>query len=255
MKIGIALSGGGARGLAHLGIIKALDELQIPISVLSGTSSGAIIGALYASGYQPDEILDIIVNTKLFRLVRLTVGTGLLKMDAAEKALLQYLPDNNFSVLKKKLIVTTTDLNSGKTVYFSEGELVKPLLASSSIPVLFAPVQIGERLYIDGGLLNNLPVESLVNKCDKIIAAHCNPINDEFISKGFRSVFERTFLLIINANTFESRKYCDVFVEPPALGQFSTLNLSKAKEMFEIGYEYTLSLHAQLKPLQSQTLQ
>ena len=249
MKIGIALSGGGARGLAHLGIIKALEELKIPLSIISGTSSGAIIGALYAYGYSPDQILEIIINTKLFRLVRFTIGTGLLKMDAAEKAFLQYLPENDFSVLKKKLIVTTTDLNSGKTVYFSEGELVKPLLASSSIPVVFAPVQIGNRLYIDGGLLNNLPVEALSEQCDKIIAAHCNPINDEFVSKGFRAVFERTFLLIINANTFESRKYCDLFVEPPALGQFSTLSIAKAREMFNIGYEYTLSMQSQLKAL------
>jgi NTE family protein len=176
-------------------------------------------------------------------------------MDAAEKLYLQYLPENSFSALKKKLIVTTVDLNTGKIVYFSEGELIKPLMASSSLPIIFAPVQMGNTFYVDGGLLNNLPVEPLLDKCDKIIGAHCNPINEGFTVKGFKGIFERTFLLIINSNTFDSRKYCDVFIEPPALGQFSILDLAKAQEMFEIGYQYTLSMQPQLEALRGDTFQ
>jgi len=256
MEIGIALSGGAARGLVHLGILKALEELQISLSIIAGTSSGAIMGALYAYGYPPDEILQIVINTKLFKLIRPGIGkSGLLKMDAAEKVYLQYFPENSFSALEKKLIVTTIDLNTGKLCYFSEGELIKPLMASSSLPIIFAPVQIGNAFYIDGGLLNNLPVEPLLDKCDKIIGAHCNPISEEFTARGFKAIFERTFLLIINSNTFESRKYCDLFIEPPSLGQFSILDLAKAQEIFEIGYQYTLGMQPQLEALRGATFQ
>ena len=255
MKIGIALSGGAAKGLAHLGVLKALEELHISLSIIAGTSSGAIMGALYAYGYPPDEILQIVISTRLFKLIRPGMGkSGLLKMEAAEKLYLQYLPENSFSALKKKLVITTTDLNKGKIVCFSEGELIKPLMASSSLPVIFAPVQIGNTFYMDGGLLNNLPVEPLLDKCDKVIASNCNPINEDFTAKGFRTVFERTFLLIINSNTFDSRKYCDVFIEPPALGQFSILDLAKAQEMFEIGYQYTLGMQPQLEALRGDTV-
>lgn len=256
MKIGIALSGGAARGLVHLGVLKALEELHIFPSVIAGVSSGAIIGALYAYGYPPDEILQIIIHTKLFKLIRPAIGkSGLLKMDTTEKIYLQYLPENDFGALKKKLIVTATDLNKGEVKYFSEGELICPLMASSCLPVIFAPVQIDNSLYMDGGLLNNLPTDPLLGKCDKIICSHCNPIAASEVD-GFKAIFERTLLLVMNANTFDSRKHCDVFIEPPALAHFSLLDLAKAQEMFEIGYQYTLGMRPQLEALQNgKTLQ
>ncbi len=249
-KIGVTLSGGASRGIVHLGILKALDEIGIPVSIISGTSSGAIIGALYAQGYPPDEILDIILTTKFFKLIRPAVSrTGLLKMDSTEKIFSKYLTEDDFSALKIKLIVATTDLCKGKTVYFSEGPLIKVLMASSCIPIVFDPVIIDNKPYIDGGILNNLPTEPLVGRCDKIIAAHCNPIDNCFEMRSFRSVFERTFLLIINSNTPISRGHCDVFIEPPGLKKISSLSLSRAKEMAEIGYQYTMNMAGQLQSL------
>src|SRR4051812_29128314 len=132
MKIGLALSGGGARGVAHLGVLKALLEHGIEPAMISGVSAGAIAGSLYAAGYQPDEILEIIISTKMFRFLRPAMSrVGILKMDRTDAIYLKYLTGNSFEALKIPLIVSATNLNRGETVYFDRGELIKPIQASS----------------------------------------------------------------------------------------------------------------------------
>lgn len=252
MKTGIVLSGGGSRGIAHLGVLKALEELEIKITAISGSSSGAIIGALYGSGYTPDEILQIVLDIKFLRILRPAISIrGLLKMDGLEAIYFKYIKVNSFESLKTPLIVTATDLQSGKTTYFSKGELIRPLMASSCVPVIFEPVSYQDRLYVDGGLINNLPSRVLVGKCDKIIGSHTNPIDENFTRGNVRSLIERTFLLSINANAYPQKKYCDLFIEPPLLKTYKVFDTGKLEEIFKIGYEYTLSIQDQLKPFRS----
>ncbi|WKN42057.1 patatin-like phospholipase family protein [Tunicatimonas pelagia] len=246
-QLGLVLSGGGARGIAHLGVLKVLDELGIKIGAITGSSSGAIAGALYASGYSPDDILRIINETNFFRLIRPAISkTGLLKMDSAEWLYDKYLPKNSFEELKIPLTINATDLRKGKTVYFSKGELIRPLMASTCIPVMFEPISFQHQLYVDGGLLNNFPAEALIGSCDKLIGLHCNPIDDTFKVMNIRTMLERTFLLTINANSYSRRKYCDFFIEPPALNTYHIFDLGKANEIFQIGYNYARELEAEL---------
>ena len=160
MKLGLVLSGGGSRGIAHLGILKVLDEIGIQIDAIAGSSSGAIAGALYASGYSPDDILKIVEETSFLKLIRPAISkTGLLKMDSAEWLYTQYIKKNTFEDLRIPLTITATDLCRGKTVYFSRGELIRPLMASTCIPVMFEPISVNDKLFVDGGLLNNFPAE------------------------------------------------------------------------------------------------
>jgi NTE family protein len=239
MKAGLVLSGGGARGISHIGVIKALEEIGIKFNCISGTSSGAIVGALYSAGYTPDQIIDIILSTKIFRSMRPAWSwTGLLTIDVLKDTLLKHLPENNFSALKIPLTVATTDIKRGKSVYFSEGELIPAILASCCVPAVFNPVQLDGGVYVDGGLMDNLPAKVIRDRCDLLIGSHCNYISNDFDLKNIRSVIERSLLIAINGNTTVSKSYCDILIEPPGVGGYSGLDLRKAKELFETGYRF-----------------
>jgi len=250
MKVGLVLSGGGSRGIAHLGLIKFLEELQIPIHAISGTSSGAIAGALYSYGYAPEEILDIIREIKVLKLLKPAISkTGLLRMEATESLFRNYLKDDDFASLRIPLTVTATDLCKGKSIYFTHGELVRPLMASSCLPVIFDPIKIGDDWYVDGGILNNFPTSPLLSSCDKIIGSHSNPVDETFRLGNVKTMFERTFLLAINSNSYNSVKDCDIFLEPPGLKTVKVFDLSLAQEIFDMGYEYAKSREKDLLAL------
>ena len=247
MKIGLVLSGGGSRGIAHLGVIKFLEELQIPMYVISGSSSGAIAGALYSYGYRPEEILNIIREIKLLKLLKPAISKkGLLRMEATETLFRNYIKEDDFSSLRIPVTVAATDLCKGKSVYFTHGELVRPLMASSCIPVIFDPIKIGDSWYVDGGILNNFPTSPLLSSCDKIIGSHSNPVDETFQLGNVKTMFERTFLLAINSNSYNSVKDCDIFLEPPGLKKVKVFDLNRAKEIFDIGYEYARSREADI---------
>lgn len=241
MKVGLVLSGGGARGVAHLGVLKALEEFGIRPSHISGTSAGSIVGALYANGYKPDEILEFINNASLIRSIRPAwTITGLLKLDALGKLLEKYLPGNSFEKLQIPLRVAATDLSKGKIEYFGSGELITPLLCSCTVPAIFNPIRYQGGVYVDGGIMDNLPVKAIYDQCDRIIGSHCNFISNQYDVKNIRSVLERAALMAISGNTTVNKTLCHVLIEPPELGAFSGFDLKKSKEMFHIGYEYTL---------------
>ncbi len=242
MKVGIALSGGGARGIAHLGVIKALEEKGVSIAAISGTSAGAVIGALYAYGYSPDHILTLIQNISFRRNLRPALTrTGLLKIETLRDLFLKYLPENDFGRLKIPMAVAATDINKGETTFFSKGELIMPILASCCVPVLFQPLKYKDGLYVDGGILDNLPVEGVISRSDFIIGCHTNPIDNAFDVKNVKTLIERSLLMAINGNTQKRKDMCDVLIEPPQLGKFTGGDLNKGKELFDIGYEYTIA--------------
>lgn len=237
MKIGLALSGGGARGIAHLGVIKALEESGLRFSAISGTSAGAVAGAFYCAGYKPDDILEIITTMGFLNSVRPAWSwTGLLSMEGFKEVMHKHIPHNSFEKLNPALTVAATEIRLGKVVYFTEGELIPAVIASSSIPAIFNPVTLNGHVYVDGGLMDNLPARPLVGKCDFIIGSHCNPVDQRFDIKNVKEVTERSLLIAINVSTTYSKTHCNFVFESPELGKFSTFDLAKGKEIFQIGY-------------------
>ena len=237
-KIGLALSGGGARGIAHLGLIKAMEERKIPIDVISGTSAGSIVGALYASGHSTEDILEMVKSVSTYQLLSPAYSLkGFLKIEVLRKFLNKYIEKDSFESLKIPLYVAATNINRGMTDYFSKGELFTAVCASSCIPVLFNPVEVKGYSYIDGGILNNLPVEPLRETCDILIGSHTNPINDGFTPKNARQVMERTLMMAIVCNVDVRKSRCDHYIEPPDLGGYNVLDLRSADEIFDKGYE------------------
>jgi len=241
MRTGIVLSGGGSRGVAHLGILKALDELGVTFDCISGTSIGALVGALYAQGLKPDRILELVKSVGLFNSVRPAwAKTGLLNMDGIKELLHKCIPVNNFNNLAIPLTVAATDIRRGQIHYFSEGELIQTVVASCSIPALFNPVSLNGNLYVDGGLVDNLPVKPIRNRCDFIIGSHCNHISNDVDVTNIKLVIERSLLVAIHSNTEISRGMCDVFIEPPRMDRFSSMDFSKAQEIFDFSYRFTM---------------
>ena len=236
--IGIALSGGGVRGIAHLGVLRAMDEAGISPSAISGSSAGAIAGVMYAKGFAPDEILEIIIQTNYFKFIWPSVSwKGILKMDHITPLYEKYLEVNDFSSLRIPMTMAATDLHLGQTAYFSSGEIIRPLMASSCIPGMFEPILLDGRYYIDGGVLNNMPVEPLQDSCDVIIGVNCNHLPEQQNIRHIKSLIERTVIMSMNYNVYSRRGMCDHFVEPVGLARFGVLEIKKAKEIFEIGYQ------------------
>ncbi len=242
MKVGLVLSGGGARGIAHLGVLKALDEFGVSVQCISGTSVGAILGALYANGLSPDGILDIIVKTSFLKAIRPAwTIKGLLSTNSLHTLLLKYIPHNRFESLSIPLTVAATDISKGKSVYFSTGELIPALVASSCVPGVFNPYKFNGSVYIDGGILDNLPARILRDECDLLIGSNCNHVSDNFDGKNFKSVVERSLMMAINGNTPVSQSLCDFIIEPTEAGKISTFEFGRARELFDIGYRFTIT--------------
>ena len=240
MKIGLTLSGGGARGISHLGVIQALEEFGVSPSVMSGASAGSIIGSLYSYGYSPKEILSYIQNISLYRSVRPAWSlSGLLSLDGLKDLLLNKMPENSFSSLNKPLTVVATDLKKGSSEYFTEGELVAPIMASCCIPGIFSPVPINGSMFVDGGVLDNLPAKAIRDKCDLLIGVNCNFIGSDFDAKNLKTVIERSMLMSIGMNIKPSKTLCDVYIEAPGVSNISGFEIGKAQELFNVGYEFT----------------
>ncbi|MEJ1240066.1 patatin-like phospholipase family protein [Chryseolinea sp. T2] len=240
MRIGLALSGGGARGIAHLGMLRALEEHQVKFACISGTSVGAILGAMYAQGMRPAEIMDAIIQTRIFRNLRPAwTLRGLLSMESIHSLLMQFVPHNTFEGLKLPLTIAATDLEKGKPYYFRSGPLIPALMASSCVPGMFSPVVLNGTSYVDGGVTDNFPVRAIRKDCEYIVGLHCNPVIQANPARNFKNVLERTLLLAINCNAERSKVDCDLIVEPLELGAFSTFEVTRARELEEIGYAYT----------------
>lgn len=242
-KTGIVLSGGGVRGIAHLGVLKALNEKGIFPEIISGVSAGAIAGVFYADGYTPDEIFNIFNDNHLFHFAKLTIPKkGFLSMEKVSAILNKHIRAKSFEDLKIPFYAAATNLNEGKIEYFHKGPIVERIIASASIPVLFRPVIMNNTIYVDGGVFDNLPIDPIKDSCDFIIASHVNPLTKEENIDSILEIAERTFHLAIGSSVQENKAFCKLFIEPEELKGFGLLKIEKAKEIFDIGYVYTHKL-------------
>lgn len=236
-KTGLVLSGGGTRGFAHLGVIAALYEKGIQPDVIAGTSVGALVGAFVAAGKSPEEIIKIFNKGWLFKYTNLHLPVdGLLKLNGLEEVIQKEISYKNIEDLPLPFFIAVSNLNKGTVEYKSSGPLGKTVLASSSIPILFSPVEIDGQLYVDGGLLDNIPVKPVKNKCEQIVAVNISPINPREKFKNLIQIAIRTFYMSVNANLNEVKKYAAIYVEPEDIDTYDILSLSHAEELYELGY-------------------
>ncbi|WP_046756223.1 patatin-like phospholipase family protein [Kordia jejudonensis] len=239
MKIGLALSGGGSKGVAHIGAIKALEEHGIVATHIAGSSAGAIVGGLYAYGYSWETMLRFFKSVKVLNFTKFALGKpGFLDAEKYYSEFKTYFRKDSFDGLEKELTITATDILNGRLKIFNEGELIKPILASAAFPGIFTPVQVGNNYYIDGGVMDNFPVEYLRETCDIVIGIHVSGYDVLEIKdlKSTYGVVERAFMLKSVQEDYAKLKYCDIAIVPKALNKYRTFDRTHVDEIFNIGY-------------------
>lgn len=236
-NIGYALSGGGARGYAHLGVLSALEAHGVKPQIVVGTSAGALAGVFYADGYAPEEILEISAKVDFKQLVEVVKPkTGLFKTTGFTRFLRKHLHAKSFDQLKIPFIAVAADMRRSSICSFSEGDdLVQAVVASCSVPILFEPQKINGNYYSDGGIFKNLPASIIRDKCRYVIGSNVSLMNELKEPLTLKSVAEHTFKMMSNANVLYDSKLCDILIEVQGLGHTQMFDLDKKQQLMDIG--------------------
>ncbi|MFK7031673.1 patatin-like phospholipase family protein [Flavobacterium oreochromis] len=287
LKIGLVLSGGGAKGLAHIGALKEIERAGIKIDYIGGTSMGAIIGGLYACGYtaheldsifsdtDPDAILrdriprdnqtfyekynnEVYAVTLPFQKFKISVpkgmSKGLFNFNLISKLTHPYRHISNFSSLKIPFLCIATDLETGEEVVLKKGNLPLSLSASGAFPSLYSPVQIENRFYIDGGVTNNFPVEEVKKMGADIIIA----IDVQDNLKDIDNISGATGILsqISNFSTLQNiekkKQLIDIYIKPN-INPYSVISFEEGKEIIQTGVDACQPYWEKLKSLSNNT--
>ncbi|TCK03394.1 patatin-like phospholipase family protein [Phorcysia thermohydrogeniphila] len=240
MKVGVTLSGGFVKGVAHAGFLKALEFKGISPSFVAGTSTGALIGVLYCAGYSPDEIKEIALSLSWKNIVRPSLKGGLFSLAGLRKKLLDLIGDLSFSELKIPLGLTVVNLKTLKVEFVTEGKVVDYVVASCSIPPLFSPYRVGSDYYIDGGIRNSMPAEMVkAYGCKINICSNVNVARREFNHESLVDVTVRAILASVLENQERRCGYCDIFVDHDIEG--SMFDFARVADFFEQGFKNGLS--------------
>ena len=235
-KVGLALSGGVAYGVAQIGVLRILEKAGIEIDCLAGTSAGSIIAAAYASGLPVSRIEEIGVNTKWGELFGFRPSRkGLVSSRPIEEYIQKYLKVGTFEELRKPLAVVTTDICSGEEIVFTQGPLDKAIRASCSIPGIYSPVELAGSQLVDGGMAENVPVKALkALGADVVIAV--NVLGHRQIFPPASNIFQilmRVWYFFVKEES-SWREKADVVIEPD-LRMFDLFDFSAGKSIIEAG--------------------
>ncbi len=240
--IGLALSGGAARGIAHIAVLDTLEQEGIPIHALAGTSAGSVVGALYASGIPLMDIRRILLGAKWKNVLKLAVPKlGLVSSEGIYKFMDSILKGKKFSALQLPFAAVATDLRSGEKVTITTGSVARAVQASCSLPVIFTPTEINKRILIDGGVSSQIPVRSVREELGarKVIAVDVNYRaleSDEF--NNIVKIATHLSALWASRNARDEEKLADVVIQVNARG-ISLYDLSKSKELLNRGRKAT----------------
>ncbi|OJX88889.1 MAG: phospholipase [Paludibacter sp. 47-17] len=242
-SIGVALSGGGIRGLCHAGALQAMEELNIRPNLISGVSAGAIVGALYADGHSPQDILKAFKSVSFLKMTKILVPEGgFFHMNSFERYLGKLLNAKNFEDLNIPLRIVATNFDEGHSQVFGEGNLLKPVIASSSIPVLFVPKKIKNQHFVDGGLMKNFPVSTIRDECETVIGINASPLTAPEYKMKIMDVALRTYHFMFRSNVLADKALCDIIIEPDHIYDYNLFETDKADEIYELGYQAALKV-------------
>lgn len=243
--LGVALSGGGARGFAHVGALMAIEEAGLKPDVIAGVSAGSVIAVLYAAGVPFDKMTSIFDNKGFSDFAALSMGDGgLMRIDKFKKFIMQSINKvgtyKNLEDLPLPTYIGATDFDNGLAVEFHTGPIGERMVASCSIPIIFKPVKIGGINYVDGGVLRNHPAWIIRDKCRHLIGVNVSPMR---ISGGKANTLMesalRTYNLMAKAHQAEDMALCDISVQTPELSTYKVFDLKNIKAVVTSGYIHT----------------
>jgi NTE family protein len=236
-RIGIALGGGFARGIAHIGVLKVLEEENIPVRMVAGTSVGAIMGAAYCSGLSPAELEVVAKKVRFTTFARWTLSRfGFASTDRMTSFLKQTLKVHSFEELRIPLAVTATDFNTGGGAVFKSGPIIDPVRASCAYPGMFLPVEINGSCLVDGMLSYPVPTQPLRNMgADRVIAVHLKgQWSKSSAPRHFFDVIGQSFAIAQDMMSMVWRSAADLIIEPNVAG-FDYDDFRRAGELIEVG--------------------
>jgi NTE family protein len=242
-KIGLVLGGGGARGLAHIGVLKVLEEEDIPVHMIAGASVGALIGALYAAGVSTTEMEEMsqeigwssLTNYNKFSMMRLVLTEQPLSSKNMETYLEKHINGKRFDELKIPFACVATDLQTGERVVFREGPVAIAARASATIPGLFEPVVFRHRFLVDGGLVGNIPTDLVtLLGADTVIAADVTSDLSRFEPKNMIATLNQAISIQSESKSQEQLAKAD-FVIRPNLGDITAMDLARSAECIDAG--------------------
>ncbi|KAF0134250.1 MAG: NTE family protein [Candidatus Saganbacteria bacterium] len=249
-KIGLALSGGAAYGFAHIGVLKALKKNKIKIDYVAGVSAGAIVGAIFAAGMDPD-IME--VNAKKvgwFRFLKFPLGkTGILSTEEIEKFIIENIGDKEIKDLNIPFAAVAVDLMSGKEVVIDKGKVARAAAISSAFPGIFSAVEIDNKLLVDGTVYNNLPT-SVVKKmgADIVIAVDVIPANHLKKAPANQvQILERAYDILVKSSTEQSRKMANIVIEPEIPDDIWHFDVDEYPQLIKAGEEAARKKIAEIK--------
>jgi NTE family protein len=242
-KIGLALGGGAALGGAHIGILKAFDELGLKISYISGNSIGSIVGALYAFGKSWQEIEEIATDMNWLDISNFSISKyGLFNNKKLGDKITESIGDLEFKDAGIPLSIVASNLNTGKKIILKEGSVSKAVMASAAIPGIFRPVEMDGKLLVDGGIVENVPV-SLLQKtsADIIIGVNLNARRSFKKPESWFGVLINSYYTLVDSLAKASASEADLMIEPD-LSKFSLVDTKNTKALAEKGYEEALKV-------------
>lgn len=246
-RVGLALAGGFARGIAHIGVLRVLREAGIPIDCVAGTSVGALIGAGFCAGASLDLMENIGALTSFADFGRWTPSwLGLATNQRMEKYLARFSPAKTFEELKIPFSVATTDINAGVSVYYSHGPLAPVIRASCAYPGLFVPIQYDGRTLVDGFLTAPVPIEgTLLLGADLVIAVYLEAGNVEQ-PRTFTDILSRAFNILQRHSDLAWRTQADIIIEPD-VKSFVWDDFTRTREMVAAGEAAALAALPQIR--------
>ena len=254
-NIGLALSGGGVRGFAHIGALRALEDVGIKPDIIAGVSAGSVVAAFYAAGMSADEIFNIMGNIDMSKFLQVDISkSGFLKLDKFKKFIAKNLPVENIEQLRLPTIIAATDIEQQHEMPFTSGNIAERVIASCSIPLVFKPVKIDGSYYVDGGVLHNLPSYYLRPLCNTVIGINVSPSKLGPIKMNVRSLAYRTYKLMTLRNVIADKALCDLLVDIVSIQSHSTFDTHAANKIAQKGYFETMKILKNSELIKGMTL-
>jgi NTE family protein len=251
-SIGLALSGGAARGIAHIAVIDTLEQEGIPIHAIAGTSAGSIVGALYAAGMTLSEIKRILLNAKWKNVFKFTIPKqGLISSEGIYRFMEDILPVKKFSSLSIPFAAVATDLRTAEKVVITSGSIARAVQASCSLPIIFTPTEINRKVLVDGGVASQVPVRTVREElgAKRVIAVNVNYKALEFDEyDNLIKIATHLSMLWASRNAREEEKLADVVIQVNAYG-IALYDLSKSRELLRRGRKATEEKLSEIKAL------
>lgn len=244
-KVGLALSGGGARGFAHAGAIEAMLEVGLKPDLICGVSAGSVVAVMHAAGIAPRRMLEMFGDLKFGDLASWNMPKeGLFRLDKFKDFLKEAIPYKYLEELPLPTVVCATNFDTGRKIAFTHGLIPDVVAASCCIPIVFNPIQIGRYRYVDGGVLANLPAWAIREKCEFLVGVNVSPATTGRVKDNLLHIAMRSYELMAKNNALADMELCDMLIRTDEIARYKVFDLKNITHVFDSGYRTTMDYFA-----------